>query len=163
MAIPFLSDIERLINEHGSAAILRERITLANDKYAALERKVVDLEDQVTNLERKVSDLDAENKDLRVNKQELESELQQFKESKLHGDRLEELKEKILVAISNEDEITASDIAILMSISKTSAEFHLEELFEASMAKRILRGNDRESPWILNQAGKKYLVQHGLA
>lgn len=32
-----LDGIEKLINEHGSAAILRERIALVNDKYAALE------------------------------------------------------------------------------------------------------------------------------
>lgn len=32
-----LDGIEKLINEHGSAAILKERITLANDKYAILE------------------------------------------------------------------------------------------------------------------------------
>ena len=36
---PFDS-IEKLINEHGSAAILRERITLAKEQYAALERRV---------------------------------------------------------------------------------------------------------------------------
>lgn len=33
----FLDSIEKLITEHGSAAILKERIALANDKHAALE------------------------------------------------------------------------------------------------------------------------------
>ena len=32
-----LDGFEKLINEHGSATILKERIALANDKYAALE------------------------------------------------------------------------------------------------------------------------------
>ncbi len=32
-----LDGFERLINEHGSSAILKERISLAEDKYAALE------------------------------------------------------------------------------------------------------------------------------
>ena len=163
MAIPFLAEIEKLITEHGSAAILRERIALANDKYATLERKVGNLESEAADLKRKVSELEAENKGLRVNKKELESELQQFKDSKLHGSRLEELKEKILVAISQEDGITTSEIARLVSISKTSTEVHLDELLQASLAKPILRANDQESPWVLNQAGKKYLVQHGLA
>jgi hypothetical protein len=36
----FLDELEKLINEHGSAAILKERIALANDKYAALEEKI---------------------------------------------------------------------------------------------------------------------------
>ena len=38
--VGFLDSIEKLITEHGSAAILKERIALANDKYAALEKKV---------------------------------------------------------------------------------------------------------------------------
>ncbi|MBB1073739.1 hypothetical protein HUU62_04855 [Rhodoferax sp. 4810] len=32
-----LDGIEKLITEHGSASILRERIALVNDKYSALE------------------------------------------------------------------------------------------------------------------------------
>jgi len=42
----FLDSIERLITEHGSAAILRERISLANDQYALLEKKVSDLQSE---------------------------------------------------------------------------------------------------------------------
>ena len=34
-----LDGIEKLINEHGSATILKERIALANDKYAVIEAK----------------------------------------------------------------------------------------------------------------------------
>lgn len=34
-----LDGFEKLINEHGSAAILKERIALANDKYSFLEEK----------------------------------------------------------------------------------------------------------------------------
>lgn len=163
MAIPFLSDIERLITEHGSAAILRERITLINEKYSTLEQKVIDLEGQITHLRGKISDLETENSSLRLKKHELEVELQQFKDSKLHGGRLEELKEKILVALLNEDGITSSAIARLLSISKLSAEVHLDEMLQASLAKPILRVNNRESPWVLNQAGKKYLAHYGLA
>ena len=34
--------IEKLINEHGSATILKERLLLVADKYAALEQKLSD-------------------------------------------------------------------------------------------------------------------------
>lgn len=44
MALPILGEIERLINEHGSAAILKERLALASDQYAALEKKVSELQ-----------------------------------------------------------------------------------------------------------------------
>ncbi len=36
--------IEKLINEHGSAVILKERIALAADQYAALEKKIIELQ-----------------------------------------------------------------------------------------------------------------------
>ncbi len=39
---PFDS-IEKLINERGSAAILRERIELAKEQYATLEKRVTEL------------------------------------------------------------------------------------------------------------------------
>ena len=39
---PFTA-IEKLITEHGSAAILRERLALASDQYAALERRISEL------------------------------------------------------------------------------------------------------------------------
>ena len=42
-----LDSVEKLITEHGSAAILRERIALANDKHAALERKATKREAQI--------------------------------------------------------------------------------------------------------------------
>jgi len=38
-----LDGFEKLINEHGSAVILKERIALANDKYSALEVEVKSL------------------------------------------------------------------------------------------------------------------------
>lgn len=39
-----LEGMEKLITEHGSAAILRERIALAREQYAALESRVVSLQ-----------------------------------------------------------------------------------------------------------------------
>lgn len=39
-----LDGFEKLINEHGSAVILKERIALANDKFSALEQKLSDAE-----------------------------------------------------------------------------------------------------------------------
>ena len=46
MAIPILSEIERLINEHGSALILKERLALAADKYSALENESSSLKEE---------------------------------------------------------------------------------------------------------------------
>ena len=41
-----LDGLEKLINEHGSAVILKERISLANDQYVILEKKISVLESE---------------------------------------------------------------------------------------------------------------------
>lgn len=46
MGIPFFSEIERLITEHGSATILKERIALLKDQFVLLESKVANLEQE---------------------------------------------------------------------------------------------------------------------
>lgn len=49
----FLDSIERLINEHGSAAILKERITLLNQQHAAVvsENSILKTENKVLKFE----------------------------------------------------------------------------------------------------------------
>ena len=59
--------IEKLINEHGSATILKERIDLAKDKYLLLEDKNESLLDKINILESKVEILDSENQTLHLN------------------------------------------------------------------------------------------------
>ena len=68
-----LDGFEKLINEHGSAVILKERIELANDKYSALEQKAVALEQRVTVL-------DGENKTLHHAIEEATNEINSLKE-----------------------------------------------------------------------------------
>lgn|SRR5574340_180333 len=65
-----LDGIEKLIVEHGSAAILKERIALANDKYAALEA------------ENKV--LRSENEALRLDSEKLEQQRRALEEKLFH-------------------------------------------------------------------------------
>ncbi len=43
--------IERLITEHGSAGILKERLSLAADRHAALERENADLKRRLADSE----------------------------------------------------------------------------------------------------------------
>ena len=162
MTIPFLAEIERLINERGSAAILRERITLAGDKYSALERKNVELEAKAKNLEGKIASLEAENKGLSFNNEKLKTEIDNLTQSTVHDARLEDTKEIILVAIAKSTSITDSELASQLSISVVAAEMHLEELQQMLFIKPILRVGQKSTPWQLNQDGRKYLVQHGL-
>lgn len=71
-----LSLLEKLINEHGSSTILRERLVLIKAEYEALERKCSDLQS-------KNSALQLEVEQLRSRSDNLESELDILKSGAL--------------------------------------------------------------------------------
>jgi regulator of replication initiation timing len=60
-----LDGLEKLINEHGSAAILRERIALLNEQHSLLEKKAAALEKQVVQLQSENEVLKTENSNLK--------------------------------------------------------------------------------------------------
>jgi|APLak6261660806_1056025.scaffolds.fasta_scaffold21833_2 molecular chaperone GrpE (heat shock protein) len=151
-----LDGIERLINEHGSATILKERIELANDKYSALEEKNSILEQKVTMLE-------SENKTLRLNIEKAEVEVQNLKKltEKSHNSRLEEIREKILQLLSVHDEANSQQISHAISANEQVVNFHLTELEDLNLINPSYIMN---SPviWSIAHEGRKYLITHGL-
>lgn len=52
--------IERAINEHGSAAIMRERLELIREQGQALEKKLAVSEEENTALRRRVAELEGQ-------------------------------------------------------------------------------------------------------
>lgn len=158
-----LDGLEKLINEHGSATILKERIELANDKYAALEQKLADSELRAKQLE-------SDNQALRSDLQEAKVEIQNLKKltEKSHSDRLEEVKEKILLLVSNRPDLTGQQIAQAVGVGETVAIFHLEELLAAQMVRDSytmgspITGAKGKRMWAIIQAGRSYLIKHAL-
>lgn len=58
MGIPFFTEIERLIVEHGSATVLKERLALLKDQFVLLERKVAELEAENAQTRRRNDELE---------------------------------------------------------------------------------------------------------
>jgi len=91
--------IEKLINEHGSATILKERLSLAADQYAALERKNAETERRAQeaevgkltaevraqNAEMRIKNLEAENRHLRLDNEQLVKEIGNLKKQLLQS------------------------------------------------------------------------------
>ena len=73
-----LDGFEKLINEHGSATILKERISLANDKYSLLEEKNSMLARQAADNDEKIKILETENQTLHLNVQKAEQKIRQL-------------------------------------------------------------------------------------
>jgi uncharacterized protein with PIN domain len=82
-----LDGFEKLINEHGSATILKERISLANDKYSLLEDKNEILKEQNSILDQKVKVIESENNALKLDIQQTKQKVRQLEEqiSKAHN------------------------------------------------------------------------------
>lgn len=151
-----LDGIEKLINEHGSATILKERIALAKDQYDALETKFEASALRVTQLE-------SENKTLRHSLEKANAEIGNLRSAaeKVRGARLDEIKEKILVILAGR-EAYEQNIARELGIGNQVAAFHLEELESAGFIGRSLSMTGEEFPWYLVQEGRRYLVAHKL-
>jgi len=79
--VGLLDGIEKLITEHGSAAILRERIALANDKYSALQAENSSLKSQNAILKSENEALKLDNK-----------KLQEQRQDEIHGTKPQEWK-----------------------------------------------------------------------
>lgn len=141
-----LDGFEKLINEHGSAAILKERIELANDKYAALERKAAELAEENRRLR-------AENDDLRARAPAAPVAP--------HGPEIDETAEKILVLLSKQTDLPQRRIAQQLGLTEELAAFYLEELENGN----IIYGSHSTisaTEYSLNQEGRRYLIKKGL-
>lgn len=156
MAIPILGEIERLINEHGSAVILKERLALASDQYSALEQKLAASE-------LRTKELESANQRLNSDLEKTTIELQNLKKltEQSHGSRLEELREKILVLLSQNETLEVEEISSHLNIGTQLATFHLEELKKTAMVNDYF-GFDMPTCWGLIHGGRAYLVRHGL-
>jgi TolA-binding protein len=66
--------IEKLITEHGSAAILSQQLSFAKDQFSDLEGKVSDLQTQVGRLEAQLERERADHKQAREDLQRLKDE-----------------------------------------------------------------------------------------
>ncbi|QOJ20000.1 MAG: hypothetical protein HRU77_04380 [Gammaproteobacteria bacterium] len=87
------TEIERLINEHGSSTILKERILLLRDQHdilckenAAKEKKILVLESQILNLKHEISDLQLINEKLKFENRQLQEKNKIFHNSNPHND-----------------------------------------------------------------------------
>ena len=153
----FLDDIEKLINEHGSSSILRERILFWKERFEALNSELEELKI-------KTKSLVSENDRLKQTKKTLEikvSELQaQIDAPTIHAENLPKEQHDILILLMNktmkEDEIIAAT-----GRGAGSIRFDLEELKGAGLIEsEVVCGF---GPYCnLTQDGRRYLKKNGL-
>ena len=165
MAIPILGEIERLINEHGSAAILKERLALATDEYTALERKLSESESRAEAAEVRVKEVESENQRLELDNFKLKDRIRDLEGqlTERTGQRLEEVREKLLQLLAAQtDRITSSQAARALQIGEQLAKYHLTEMEKESLVSAAYFYSGRPTDYAIAQGGRAYLVSHGL-
>ena len=157
MGIPIFSEIEKLINEHGSAAILKERLSLAADEYAALQRKLADSATDNEKLVAKIQLLEKQNTDLQSQLDVAKSALQQLqKQSQTHDiASLDEPKKRLLAALASGPKAVAH-IKSMLNLSSESLKYHLDTM------SRLIELYDWEDKLRLTKAGRQVAVQLGI-
>ena len=126
-----------------------------------LEAQKRELESLVENQAKTIGELKAENGDLKFQNKPLQKEMKTL----AHNERLEELKEKILVLLAHNDHLYDAKIASLSNLTKQLATLHLHELREINFISSQW-GLDENSYgadiWSIEQPGRKYLSKNGL-
>lgn len=147
-----LDGIEKIINEHGSATILRERISLAEDKYSALERKAAELEKENKTLKSEVEKSSKEIKRLNeiINSTQKDQSINKPKE----------IEEQILkLFFETNQEFYASNIANHFNMKIGVVEYHLNRLLELNFIGDLLNMVD-DTRYYIKPKGREYIVEN---
>lgn len=83
----------------------------------------------------------------------------------VHGERLEELSEKILILLAQHEQLHDAQVSKLAGISKTLATLHLHDLKEVKFVRSSFGIDENDygvDYWALEQQGRKYLSGYGL-
>ena len=140
------------------------------------QTQMLALDAEFSEMEAKVKILEAQNLQLQAQVNPLQREIDRLKsqikeiqnQSSDHGTRLEEVKEKILLAVAKNSEANDQQLARIAGVSDLIATFHLTELKASKMVSvQYIAGSDwagtsGSATWSIKQPGLNYLVSHGL-
>jgi DNA-binding MarR family transcriptional regulator len=142
-----MGSIQDLLQEVPLAAVLRERVALADQKYEAAMQRVQELEQKVAELERQNA--------------ELRAQVPSHGKISISGDTC-----SVLAHIFRTKDLDARDVgamAMALRMERGVLEYHLDRLHEAGFAEEsggnYLHGHVY---WALLPEGRRYAVEHKL-
>ena len=158
-----LDMLEKLINEHGSSTILRERLELFSDKYSILEEKL-------ESANQKNSALEAENQSLKTQLQQTTQDVARLQDmidsatESQSGDKLDEVKERILkIFFETNSDFTIAHLSQSLGIEESLVQYHIDTLKESELvAYGPLRINSPTTFKISTQGRKVVVEQIGI-
>lgn len=160
----FLDSIEKLINEHGSATILKERIQLANDKYSALEDKVSILQQENGILKEQNTNLKSQLDEAKKKIDSLNQTIEQLNKNNKR-DNLDDVTVDILKMFFNAGrELSVRDFR---NMPINVIQYHFDILMQhnfiiPSSAGIVSSWSGEDSPGMydITPAGRKYVIEN---
>ena len=141
--------IEKLINEHGSSTILRERLELISDRYNFLEEKNSLLSSKNSDLESK----------LEVAKKEISRLNEILKEQSSTHEKLADIELKVLqFMFDSNNEHQVGQIASLLESDVSTAQYYLNELKDRKYIINFLNSTT-PTTYKISKHGIKYIVE----
>lgn len=151
--------LEKLINEHGSASILRDRVELFKDQLSILKEKF-------TVLETEKKDIEAENLKLKNENIKLKEKIRTY-ETSPRDTPPDGTEVEILQYLANQEhfDITPDQVAQSLNSNLQIIIFHLENLRRKCLIEDRPIAPFDHSPqrfWSLTQDGRSYLIKNNL-
>ena len=131
------------------------RLHLANEELSSSRKQLDSIKQQH---EQSISDLKE------IHNTEIEKLSKQIPHV-IHGERLEDLREKILILVAQHERLHDGKVAELADITKPLATLHLHELKAVKFVRSSFGLDENDygvDVWSIEQPGRKYLSSHGL-
>lgn len=162
-----LKMFEKLINEHGSSTILRERIVLISEKYSTLE-------DKLSLSEQRNAILESENQKLNSELYQAKQEIQRLNEiiktntKACRPEKLNKIQEEILqYFFKSGSDIPINHFASSFNLDMGTTQYHVDILIKRSLIE--ISSYTMDSSWIgqqgealysLTSEGRGYVVEN---
>lgn len=157
--------IEKLINEHGSSTILKERLELLRDQISILEKENGALKSKNAILKEKVNTIKSQLNEATEEIERLNHIIEGFKkdDAKKHFD---EVTEKILkLFFDTGRDLSADDVAHYFSMDISTTNYHFDLLLERNLIKikiqmSLYRVSGRSKRFQITSDGRKYVIEN---
>jgi len=150
--------VQKLINEHGSATILRDHLALFKDQVIILEKKMTLLESENIILKTENSNLKTKSVELEKDITKLRSKIQKYEH--LHNGLLDETAKNILNKLFETNrEITINSLTKFLNSKESVVQYHIDNLLKNKLITKGPRMLNGPTTYLITKEGRKYVVE----
>lgn len=151
--------LDKLINERGSAQIMKERLGLKDDEMSALQRELNSIITENVNFK-------LENEQLKESINLAQEEIQRLNEIISSNDEasslqeLDEIKKRIIkLFFDSNNPFSISNLAKQLDISESLTEYHIDALKELKLVSYGPMRINSPGTFKINEQGRKFYVE----